>query len=510
MKVAPCTHPLYSTPWLEVIMPDPNIQDYILQLNKAESFRKLSESLFCSYLDNSLAPAWIYDEDGYAIFMNKLAKQIWRIDETYHYKHMNELFPRRHADQFLASDKTVLETNRAISFVISSTRMDGSPGYFMLQKYLLPINTTKRIIAGQAIDITEEINTREELRKSNERFSYVAKAVSDCIWDWDIETGQVYRSEALMALTGYSGRDIQGSLGWWEGKIHPEDRQQAMDKLHTFVAQGHLYCDAEYRFRCADNKYRSFMDKGYIIYLDGKPVRAIGIVHDITEKKKLEARLLRNKIRHQKVISRAIIAAQDNVCNELGKELHDNVNQILASANIMLDYAQHNSDENSKMCLDKSRQYLQLAIEEIRKLSKSLNTSAVKDMGLINQVEEIVNNMKLSRPVSVRVECDSALEEKINSELKLMIYRIIQEQTNNIIKYAEATEVIISIRKKRTSLHLSIKDNGKGFDVNQSKKGIGLANIKNRVEAFNGSLNITSSPGIGCSLEINIPKKTRM
>jgi PAS domain S-box-containing protein len=119
-----------------------------------------------------------------------------------------------------------------------------------------------------------------ELKKSNERFSYVAKAVSDCFWDWDMETGQVYRSEALMALTGYTNQEIEGSLDWWAEKIHPKDRHRAMNKLHSFVKHGHSYCDAEYRFRGADDRYKYFSDKGYIIYQDGKPVRAIGVVHD--------------------------------------------------------------------------------------------------------------------------------------------------------------------------------------------------------------------------------------
>lgn len=478
-----------------------------VQLKEEEYKGSVNESIFYSYLDNSLAPAWITDENGHALFMNKLARQIWRLDETYKNKHVYELFPKQIVDEFLASDKVVLDTNQPNAFVIPSIRIDGSPGFYMLHKYLLPLNTSRRMVAGQAIDITEEINMREELRRSNERFSCVAKAVSDCIWDWNIETGQVYRSEALMALTGYTAREIESSLDWWEEKIHPKDRRLSMDKLHSSVKQGHLYCDAEYRFRCADNSYKFFIDKGYIIYREGKPVRAIGVVHDITEKKKWEARLFRQKIQQQKKISRAIIAAQDHVCNELGKELHDNVNQILASAGIMLDYAVNNNCENTRDCLGKTRQYVQLAIKELRKISKSLNTSVIKEMGLIKPVKEIVANMKLNRPVSIRFECEPILEQQLLGEEKLMIYRIIQEQTNNIIKYAEATEVNIVVKRKTNLLYLIIQDNGKGFDLKLVKRGIGLANIRNRVEAFNGSLNIITSPGQGCCLEITIPKK---
>ncbi|OQP46417.1 PAS domain-containing sensor histidine kinase [Niastella populi] len=468
---------------------------------------KVDESIFYSFLDNSLAPAWIADEDGYVLFMNKIALHIWHLDETYRFKRAHELFPKQIADGVLASDRMVLETGQPIAFVVPSIRKDGTPGFYMLHKFLLPLNTAKRLVVGQAIDLTEEIHMREELRKSNERFSYVAKAVSDCIWDWNMETGQIYRSEALMILTGYAPGDIEESLDWWVGKVHPTDRRGMKNKLDAFIKQGHPYCDVEYRFRCADGRYKYFSDKGYIIYSDGKPVRAIGVVHDITEKKKLEAKLLQQKIQKQKDISQAIMATQDHVCNELGKELHDNVNQILASASMMLTYARNKDCENSGDCFDKCGHYLQLAIGEIRKISKSLNTSIIGEMGLIKPVEEIVANMKLARSITVQFKCEPVLEQQLSGEQKLMIYRIIQEQTNNIMKYAEAGKVWVLIKRKANSLSLVIQDDGKGVDLKNAKRGIGLANIKNRVEAFSGSFGIVSSPGKGCRIEISVPLK---
>lgn len=463
-----------------------------------------NESLYFSYLENSLAPAWISDEDGHALFINDLARQIWKLDDTYRFKHLYELFPEHIAEEFLASDKVVFETNQPIAFVAPSIRKDGSPGFYMLHKFLLPFNTTKRLIAGQAIDITEEINMREELKKSNERFSYVVNAISDCIWDWDLETGKICRSESLMTLTGYSPEDIKDSLDWWEEKIHPQDRKAAMDKIKNFIRRGHSYCDAEYRFRSADNKYRYFTDKGYIVYKDGKPVRAIGVVHDITEQKKLEAKLLRQKIQKQKEITQAVIAAQDHVSNELGKELHDNVSQILSTAKIMLDSFQQKECEDKEDCLKKSEEYILLAINEIRKISKSLNTSRIKEE-LLGPVDEIVSNLRLSLPVSVNLDFDLVLEKHLSAEQKLMIYRIIQEQTNNIIKYAQASKIVIAVKKKNNSLHLVVQDDGKGFDLKEAKSGIGLTNIRNRVEAFNGSLNIITSSGKGCCIEIMVP-----
>lgn len=467
------------------------------------------ESIFHSYMDNSLAPGWIADESGYVWFMNKQAREIWHIDDSYQLKHVHQLFPQQIADQFLVNDRKALETG-ALDLTVPSIRKNGAPGIFLLHKYLLPVRLSKQLIVGQAIDITDEIDAREELKKSNERFSYVARAVSDCIWDWDMVTGEIYRSEALMALTGYTPSDIKGTLTWWGEKVHPRDRQCSMNKLNSFIKQGHSYCDAEYRFLCADNNYKYFYDKGYILYKDGKPVRAIGIVHDITEKKKLDAKLLRQKIQKQKAISRAIIATQEHVCNELGKELHDNVNQILASANLILGFSTTRNCENTREYIDKARDYIHSAIEEIRKISKSLNASFIKEVGLIQPVEEIISTAKLGSRLEIQFDCDPRLEEQLCPEQQLMIYRIIQEQTNNILKYAAATEVYITVTRKHNLLYLVIRDNGKGFDPKHAKKGNGIVNIKNRAETFNGTLNIITSPGMGCCIEVTVPlKKSR-
>jgi signal transduction histidine kinase len=194
----------------------------------------------------------------------------------------------------------------------------------------------------------------------------------------------------------------------------------------------------------------------------------------------------------------------------LSKELHDNVNQLLATANLFLSseqLAQKNKDEES--CTAKAKHYIREALEEIRKISKSLNTSIVEQTGLFDSINEILTNLNLGQNIITGLELEHSTEKQMSSALRLMIYRIVQEQTNNIIKYAKATRVSVSIKKKEDTLYLLISDNGKGFDPKQLRKGIGLVNIRNRVEAFNGKLHIHSVPGNGCSLEIAIPFKEK-
>ncbi|HMF70615.1 MAG TPA: ATP-binding protein, partial [Flavitalea sp.] len=87
--------------------------------------------------------------------------------------------------------------------------------------------------------------------------------------------------------------------------------------------------------------------------------------------------------------------------------------------------------------------------------------------------------------------------------LKLVIYRIIQEQMSNIIKHAEATEVKIELKKNKRGTTTIIEDNGKGFDTSLKRNGIGLKNIRHRTEIYNGTVNIKSSPGLGCKITVS-------
>jgi PAS domain S-box-containing protein len=383
-------------------------------------------------------------------------------------------------------------------------RRDGSPGVYLVFKFMLQTATNKRLIGGQSIDITEEKNAQEEILKVNERLYYTTKATSDYIWDWNIEKGTIYRSEPFSQLTGYFQNDMENDLNWLLEKIHIEDRQRVMQHINACLMSHNNYWHDEYRFRCADGSYKYLSDKGYIIYKNGNAVRAIGAIQDLTEKRKLEEELAQQQEKERLRINQAMIAGQEYERDEISKELHDNVNQILSSAMIMLTTARTNTDDQ-EFLIEKTSQYIDLAIQEIRKISKTLNSSIVKEVGLIDPVVDIIKNMQLARPMTVDFECDPFLEDELSHDVQLMLYRIIQEQTNNIMRYAEAGYVKIAIELNADHLTLLIQDNGKGFDVTKQAKGIGLLNILNRAETLGGTLKIDSRPMEGCRLLVQIP-----
>lgn len=233
------------------------------------------------------------------------------------------------------------------------------------------------------------------------------------------------------------------------------------------------------------------------------------ILYSIERKKSIialkesEARYSNLKVDEQKKIAKAVISAQEKERAGIGAELHDNVNQLLAASKLYLK-AIVTQPENAHEFLLKCEEYISSAMEEIRKLSHALvGASQDKNIWLIDSIDELIHDITSVKDIDICFIHDSHSEEDMNGELKLVIYRIIQEQLNNILKHAEASKVEIELKDDAGGLIVTISDNGKGFDPIVKKEGIGLKNIINRAGLYNGKIDIVSSPGDGCKMFIH-------
>ncbi len=353
-------------------------------------------------------------------------------------------------------------------------------------------------------DISNFMMTEKELKKSNERFYYVTKVTSDAIWDLDLTTNEIYRSGAFSRLSGYSTEEIGANLRWWFNKIHPEDQERVKRKLDEELSQGNTRWEDEYRFEYADGSYKVLNDSGIILYKEGKPVRILGAIRDVTEEKELRKQLIDEQAAKQKAITQAAIQAQEEEKTKISRELHDNVNQILMSAKLYMDTAKR-VPTDAALLLDKAVEYQLLALHEIRKISRSLSTPGIATTGLQDSISDIVYNLRALQHLEVEFLFDKSLEQQLQEDEKLTLYRVIQEQTSNIIKYAEATRVSIEVALCDQTVKLAILDNGKGFDSAVGSKGIGMINMNSRATAHNGSLLVISAPGEGCKIELSFP-----
>lgn len=239
--------------------------------------------------------------------------------------------------------------------------------------------------------------------------------------------------------------------------------------------------------------------------IDYKGRAAILAIHNnITEKIRLEEKLQEEKLLKQKEINEAMIQVQEKERYEISTELHDNVNQQLTVAMMYIASAQQKSPEVAEL-LKQSSSFVLNAIEEIRKLSQILVTPLIKHFGLSKAIESLLDDISFVNTLQIDLVADSFFEEDIKYDFKLNIFRIVQEQMNNIIKHSKATHVNIELMRNDKMVYLKIADNGVGFDVNQQRKGIGLYNIISRSELYNGIVDIQTSPGNGCGIYITFP-----
>jgi PAS domain S-box-containing protein len=154
-------------------------------------------------------------------------------------------------------------------------------------KYILSKNDNRNIAIFEKLK-----NTNDEIKESNEKYDIVAKATSDTIWDWKIQEDNLSWNKGIESVFGYTEDQVGDSSTWWFDKIHPEDSIKMSIKLYSFIEQKTEKWQDQYRFRCADNSYKYVLDRGFLLKdEDGKAIRMIGAIQDITKQKEEEQRL---------------------------------------------------------------------------------------------------------------------------------------------------------------------------------------------------------------------------
>ena len=347
-----------------------------------------------------------------------------------------------------------------------------------------------------------DITRIEKMSEKIDQLSLIATNISNGVIISDKDGYVQWVNNAFTEITDYDFGEVIGKQAskFLEGS---ETDMEVSRMIHLNVQKG-------IPFTCEVLNYKKGGEKVWIELsiqpiLDNKKrlVQIYALQTDVTHRKNLEKQLEDERKEYQQSITRAVYKAYEEERSFLSKELHDSVNQkITASIFNLTSY--YIDKKNDPDLLKSTLQLMKESMTEIRNLSRRLIATELLNIGFEDAIKQIIFSTTQSFPkLQSIIKVDSDCESVLNDDLKVNIFRIIQEQMQNIIKHSNATKVNVELNiNTKNVLQIITKDNGKGFDLKKNKKGIGLINILNRVESFNGEFNILSSPGNGCEFQI--------
>lgn len=379
------------------------------------------------------------------------------------------------------------------------------------------------IFQGMVQDITPQRLLMLSLEESNKRYEYVTKASFDAIWDWDLVNMTLFWGEGFQDIFGYDLKQTEPNINSWTKYIHPDDLRRVVTGIYEFIdGTGTIWQD-EYRYQKADGVFAYVTDKGYVIRnKNGTGIRMVGVMQDISDRKKDEKEL-------------------KSFADELykrNKELHEFgyiVSHNLRSpiANIMGSVTLLEMDKDDQETIDQCVKDINFSINRLDEVIRDLsNILSITDgsAGWIKEnidVNEVLNNVHSDLKNAI-TQAGAVVQRPSGVFMcysnKAYLYSVFFNLIGNAIKYRgeRQLEINISIEQTFNSTTIKVADNGAGIDLNRyggelfkpykrfnttpEGKGLGLFLVKSHVEALNGSIEVNSELGLGTTFTIVFPE----
>lgn len=340
---------------------------------------------------------------------------------------------------------------------------------------------------------------------SEHQLSLAFNSAIDPMWLIRVEGPNTFRFEtintAFTKVTGWTSAQVEGQP---IEKILPQSSHQLVrDKYNEALQSGKIIDYVEEAMHPSGIKYGEIR----VIPIpsqEDEPMRILGIANDITEKVFLQKKLEKEQELKSRQITSAAIRGQESERAKVSRELHDNVNQVLTTVKLYIELVQDAKVEAADV-LPKCIAHLTNTIDEIRSLSKQLSAPSLGNSNFKETLNDLAESLRSTAQVAVQVDLDKLSFVEMENELHLTLYRVTQEQFTNIIKYANASNVKLSLKEENALLRFLIEDNGVGFNPSQKRPGIGITNMQTRVETLSGTFQIFSQPGEGTTITIDIP-----
>ena len=225
---------------------------------------------------------------------------------------------------------------------------------------------------------------------------------------------------------------------------------------------------------------------------------------------KRKTQLLIEKAEQKQKFDEEIVKSQTEIQEQtfqnISWELHDNIGQLLSVARMQLNMLHPDVNEDNKKRIEETAEVVAKSLQEVRALSKSLNTDFIKNIGLYKALRNELQRFNKLNFLEANIEVIGD-EVLIDPKEEIIIFRILQEFFSNVIKHSKASELSVKLHYKEEELEITAKDDGVGFDFNSVVEGTGLMNMRSRAQLIHAVLTIDAAPNQGVLLTLHYPTK---
>jgi PAS domain S-box-containing protein len=351
----------------------------------------------------------------------------------------------------------------------------------------------------------------EAARKKDESLAEAQRIAHMGNWHWNIETNELAWSDEVYRIFGLHPQEFGATYDAFLEFVHPGDREAVKEAVARSLADPSVLYGIEHRVVRPDHSERIVHERGEVTFDDGgRPIRMIGTVQDITERKRAEELLQRSQEELRR-LSVQLLSVQEEERKRIARELHDGIGQSLSAMKFLLENRLHWMEKNfpsgNLRDLESMVPMIQNAIEEVRRIQSDLRPPILDDLGILatiswfcREYQGIYGSIRVDRQLEVE-------EDEVPPPLKTVIYRVLQEAMNNVAKHSQATKILLSLRKVDDCLELVIQDNGVGVELDRiisrksEKYGFGLSSMRERTELSGGFFSVQSGKGKGTTIQ---------
>ena len=345
-----------------------------------------------------------------------------------------------------------------------------------------------------------ERRIEQDVKRLTDTYDLLSKAEeagSTGSYQIDLGTQRMSVSDGMYKLLGYEPGAIQPTMDFLKKISYPGDHERIAEILSSAIA-----CKGSYEYTRRifhpDGEMRYIFTKGKVITDNhGVSIYVLGVAHDLTPMRKAEADLRALQERQKAEIFKTSIRTQEEERRRMAETLRNGIGQLLYAVKINLKHVDDKRALNDPEGFRSAKQYtdkiLSEAIAEVRRLSQQMTPAILEDFGLEETIIELCKQFKPDIDLSFSI---TGLQSRLDADVEVSVYRMVQELLVNVVTHAKASEVIIEIKKEDGSLHILVQDNGIGFNQAEAgRNGLGLATLMNKVRLLNGKITIDANAG---------------